>query len=149
MGELVPSPTDYVGGMLYLEQEARLGHFAYRSDLDVLQYLWLHCWKARTHRGKPVDTGFVRQDKVRVSEIGAGTMLSGRAVKESLKRLADGGWILKEQLRYTSDTGPGWKAINEVIVLMDPTGHRERARSRDIVGGFEKLLSQAPGREGQ
>lgn len=143
MGELVPDPREFVTGLHYLEQEARLGHIRYRSDLGVLQYLWLHAWKTRTSRGKPVEIGMVRHDKVRVPAIAAATLLSERAVSASLKRLAEGGWIMKEQLRYVSDTGPGWKAINEIYVLMDPTSHRDRARSRDVVGGFEKLLTDS------
>jgi predicted transcriptional regulator len=140
---LPPDPTNLVAGLAYIDTEARLGHFAERSDLDVFRYLWINCWHTASHRGKPVTMGQVLEGKVRVEAIAAATMLGERSVNRSLARLAQQGWILREQGRFESASGPGWKFVNEVYVLMDPTGHRERARNRDIVGGFEALLSDS------
>lgn len=141
MEDLLPNPTDLIGGLAYIDQEAAAGHFEQRSDLDVFRHLWIHCWHTDRYRGKPVDVGLVLESKVRVEDICAATMLKARAVTESLSRLSVGGWISREQTRFVSDTGRGWKSTNEIYVLMDPTSHRERAKNRDVTSGFEALLA--------
>ena len=141
--EELPDPTDLAGGLAYIDREAAAGHFAERSDLDVLRYLWIHCWHAARYHGKPVPLGQVLEGKVRAEAVAAATMLSERSVTRSLTRLAQQGWISREQVRFTSASGPGWKFVNEICVLMDPTGHRDRARGRDIVSGFEALLADS------
>lgn len=143
MEDLLPDPTDLIGGLAYIDQEAAAGHFSERSDLDVFRYLWINCWHSARFKGKPVTLGLVLEGKVRVETIAAATMLGDRSVNRALTRLAQQGWVAREQTRYVSDTGPGWKHVNEIFVLMDPSAHRERAKKRDVVGGFEALLKDS------
>lgn len=130
MGDTSPDPTNLIGGLEYVDQEAKAGHFAERSDLDVLRYLWINCWHKTEHKGEPVALGLVLDSKAPVAEIVATTMLGERSVNRSLTRLAKQKWIVREQTRYVSESGPGWKHVNEIYVLMDPTGHRERDKAR-------------------
>lgn len=132
MEELTPDPTDLVAGLAYIDQEAMAGHFAQRSDLDVLRYLWINCWHKTVHNGRPVMLGQVLEASVRIEVIAGKTMMSDRAIKDSLARLASGGWIMREQTRFESKAGPGWKSYNEIFVLMDPTAHRARSATRSV-----------------
>jgi hypothetical protein len=130
MDQLLPDPTLLSEGLRYIDQEASAGHFTERSDLDVFRYLWINCWHKSSHNGQPVMLGQVLEGKVKVERIAAATMLKARAVTSSLSRLAAQGWIMREQTRFTSEAGPGWKSTNEIIVLMDPSSHRARAAAR-------------------
>ena len=130
MGDLLPDPTNLIGGLEYIDREAKSGHFSERSDLDVFRYLWINCWHKTEHKGEPVVLGLVLESKAPVAEISAVTMLGERSINRSLTRLAEQKWIFCEQTRYVSENGPGWKHINEISVLMDPTGHRERDKAR-------------------
>ena len=143
MEERLPDPTDLIGGLAYIDQEAAAGRFTERSDLDVFRYLWVNCWHSTKHRGKPVVMGQVLEGKAPVEKIAVATMLGKRSVSRSLVRLDQQGWIVREQQRFVSDVGPGWKSTNEVFVCMDPTSHRARAKSRDVVTGFESLLADS------